>query len=200
MPRLNPSRAVGFESRKAYRRRCENGFWSRWLREPNILDLGFRGGTPDALPIVDGAIGIELDYPGYDGLHLPCPNGWVNTVHASHMLEHVAPPEDYLREWHRVLAIGGTMILFVPSAFLYERRLTVPPSRFSPEHLRSYTPGSLLAEVERALAPNTYRVRHLADNDERYDYSLPAHVHPVGGLEIEFVLEKIAPPAWQVEP
>jgi SAM-dependent methyltransferase len=196
---LDPGRLVGFESRKAYRRRCESGFWDRWLRGPNVLDIGFRGGIHDALPIVESAIGIGLDFPGYDGLHLPFPDGWAATVHASHVLEHVAPAEDYLREWFRVIPVGGTMILFVPSAYLYERRLTVPPSRFSPEHLRSYTPASLLAEVEHALEPNTYRVRHLADNDEWYDYSLPIETHPVGCLEIELVLEKITPPVWAVD-
>lgn len=196
---LDPRRPVGFESRKAYAYRCAR-FWLEHLRETNVIDIGYRGGISDAVPIIAGAMGVELDTPGYDGFHLPVEGGWAWTVHASHVLEHVAPPEDYLREWFRALRVGGTMILFVPSAYLYERRLTVPPSRFSPEHLRSYTPGSLLAEIERALPPNSYRVRHLADNDMGYDYSLPIDMHPVGCLEIELVLEKITPPAWQVEP
>lgn len=195
---LDPKRPVGFESRKAYAYRCAR-FWLEHLRETNVIDIGYRGGISDAVPIIAGAMGVELDTPGYDGLHLPVPDRWANTIHASHVLEHVAPPEDYLREWFRALQVNGTMILFVPSAYLYERRLTVPPSRFSPEHLRSYTPGSLLAEIERALPPNSYRVRHLADNDMGYDYKLPIDVHPVGCLEIELVLEKITPPAWQVE-
>ena len=92
------------------------------------------------------------------------------------------------------------MLLFVPHAYLYERRVTVPPSRWSPEHLRSYSPATLLAQVESALQPNTYRVRHLADNDTNYDYSLPLTVHPRGCLEIELVLQKIQPPDWSVEP
>lgn len=92
------------------------------------------------------------------------------------------------------------MILMVPHAFLSERRLTVPPSRFSGEHLRSYSPAALLQEIERVLLPNTYRVRHLADNDVGYDYTLPLEVHPVGCLEISCVIERIRPPAWQVEP
>ena len=165
-----------------------------------MLDIGFRGGLMDAVPIVEGAIGIEQDYPGYDGLRLPFEDGSVDTVHASHMLEHVTPPGLYLWEWFRVLRVGGAMILMVPHAYLYERRLTVPPSRFSPEHLRSYTPSSLMYEIEMALPANTWRLRHMEDDDTGYDYSLPADVHPTGCLEIVVVIEKIAPPAWQVEP
>jgi len=193
------TRTVGYESSKSFARREAAGFW-RAFAHPPILDVGFRGGTPDAQPILPGAIGLELDEPGYDGLHVPDRFGYFNTVHASHVLEHLPDPIASLREWFRVLNPGGHLILMVPSAFLYERRLTVPPSRWSPEHVRSCTPASLLFLVEHALTPNTYRVRHLADNDVGYDYNLPIDVHPVGALEIECVIQKITPPAWSVEP
>ena len=88
----------------------------------------------------------------------------------------------------------------MPHAYLYERRLTVSPSQWSHEHLRSYTPAKLLAEIETALQPNTYRLRHLSDEDEGYDYALPPDVHPTGCLEILCVIQRIAPPAWKVEP
>ena len=73
-------------------------------------------------------------------------------------------------------------------------------SRWSPEHLRSCTPASLLAEVESALKPNTYRVRLLRDEDAGYDYSLLPTAHPRGCLEITCVLQRIAAPSWEVEP
>ena len=200
VPLINPNRRVGFESSKALSRRCSTGFWSRFIPGPAILDIGYRGGIAGALPLCSDAIGIELDYPGYDGLHLPFPDDSQDVVHSSHVLEHVADDAATLREWWRVIRTGGYLITFVPHAFLYERRLTVPPSRWSGEHLRCYTPATLLALVERVLPPNTYRVRHLADNDDGYRYDLPLDWHPEGCLEIEFVLQKIAPPAWQVEP
>ena len=196
----NPHRLVGYESRKAYAARCASGFWDRYLDGPLVLDIGYRGGTFNAVPIIDYAVGIDLDSPGYDGFHLPFGDGEVDAVHASHVLEHVAPPENYLREWFRVLRVGGHLVLMVPSLMLYERRLTVPPSRWSPEHLRAYSPATLLAEIEGALEPNTYRVRHLADNDTGYDYGLPPEQHPTGCLEIECCIQKIAPPKWSVEP
>ena len=197
--RFPPARRVGFESAKAYERRRVCGFWARYVTGNVMLDIGYRGGLPDALPIADGAIGIERDTPKYDGLHLPFEDESADCVHASHVLEHVPDARVFLREWFRVLRTGGTMILFVPSAYLYERRLNVPPSMWSPEHVRAYTPATLLADVERALEPNSYRIRHCADCDQGYDYMLPPDVHPRGCLEIELVIQKIAPPAWKVE-
>ena len=152
------------------------------------------------MPVVGGAVGVELGMAGYDGLHLPWPDQSQDAVHASHVLEHVPDPAASLREWFRVLKAGGHLLLFVPHAYLYERRLSVPPSRWSPEHLCSFTPASLLGLIERALPANHYRVRRLADRDDGYDYGLPIGVHPTGALEIECVLQRIAPPAWQVEP
>lgn len=198
--RFDPNVPRGYETSKAYRMRIANGFWETFITGPNVIDIGYRGGIPDAQPVCEGAIGYELDSAGYDGLHLPCADGWADAVHASHVLEHVEPATIYLREWFRVLKTGGFLILFVPHAYLYERRLTVPPSRFSPEHLRAYTPADLLAEIEHALTPNNYRIRWFADNDVGYDYGLPKEQHPTGCLEIECVLQRIDPPAWEVDP
>jgi len=57
-----------------------------------------------------------------------------------------------------------------------------------------------MSEVESALAPNTYRLRHLIDNDLGFTYSSPPDVHSGGCYEIEMVLEKIAEPAWKIIP
>jgi len=200
IPEPDLSRQIGRESRKAYARRVHEGFWDKWLKGPNVLDIGYRGDLGSET-IVEGAYGIELGDSGYDGFHLPrLPFGLADTIHASHVLEHVEPASEYIREWWRALRVGGTLIIFVPHAYLYERRRTVPPSRWSPEHLTAYTLLSLSAVIEAALKPNTYRVRHLAENDDGYDYTLPVDVHPVGCFEIELVLQKIAEPVWKVEP
>ena len=53
-----------------------------------------------------------------------------------------------------------------------------------------------MQEVEEALAPNSYRVRHLGDGDRGYDYDADPDAPPVGESEVVLVLEKIAPPAW----
>jgi len=205
---FDPNRPVGRESRKGYAARCATGFWRRYLDGPVVLDIGYRGDLGDALPIVDGAVGVEFGHTietvdglrSYDGTHLPFHSGTVDAVHASHVLEHVDNPEECLVEWFRVLRIGGHVVLFVPHAYLYERRCTVPPSRWSGEHKRSYTPWSLMLTVESVLEPNTYRVRVLRDEDAGYRYDLSPSLHPQGQYEITLVLQKILPPAWKVEP
>ena len=193
------ARIIGYESSKMFNLRQQHGFWDAFASGPVVLDIGYRGGTAGAQPVLPHATGVELGDAGYNGLQLPWGTETVDTVHSSHVLEHVPDAVVTLREWFRVLKVGGFLITFVPHAFLYERRLSVPPSRWSPEHLRCYTNATLLADVEKALSPNTYRVRHNADCDVGYDYALPLEQHPQGALEIELVLQKIQPPAWHVE-
>ena len=53
-----------------------------------------------------------------------------------------------------------------------------------------------MREVEEALPPNTYRLRHLCDFDDGHDYSAPPEVHSGWGYEIHCVLQKIPPPSW----
>jgi SAM-dependent methyltransferase len=193
-------RPVGEEARKSYDQKILSGFWSRFITGPRVLDIGFVGQLGlSALPIFEGAIGVDLDYPGYDGRILPFETDSQDAVFSSHCLEHIPDHIKAIQEWHRVTKVGGHIITLVPHAFLYERRKR-PPSRWAEtHHLRFYTPMSLLAEFEAALPPNSYRVRHLADNDLHYDYSASPDTHPVGCYEIELVIEKVRPPIWMIE-
>lgn len=192
-------RKVGRESLKSFAAKIDSGFWTRFITGPDVLDIGFQGyGEPGSVvPIMPGAIGIDIDYPGYDGHTLPFANASQDAVYSSHCLEHIADHLRAIQEWHRVLRVGGHIITVVPSAHLYERRWRVP-SRWNSDHRRTYTPTTLLAEFEAALRPNTYRVRHLAENDAGYRYDLPPDIHPEGCHEIELVVEKIAPPGWRM--
>jgi SAM-dependent methyltransferase len=186
------------EVSKDFARRLRNGFFSQYLSGEKILDIGFRGYEGSA-PILPHAIGIDLDYPGYDGITLPFPEDSVDAVFSSHMLEHAADYCAVIQDWHRVLKIGGFIMCIVPHQFLYEKK-SRPPSRWNADHKRFYTPASLLAEFEAALAPNSYRVRHLADNDRGYTYDIGPDRHSGGGYEIELVVEKIWKPGWQIDP
>lgn len=188
-------RKVGPEASKNYVKRQRERFFENYLSGENILDIGFKGGTPDAVPITESAIGIELDYPGYDGKHLPFPNASQDAVFASHCLEHISDYRSVLSDWYRVLKIGGYLLIMVPHRDLYERKSALP-SRFNPDHKRLYTPASLLAEIEEALPVAGFRVRSLKDLDDGFDYSIPPEHHASGSYEIELVLQKIAIPAY----
>ena len=198
LPRTGP-RAVGTEASKTIEVKHLNGFIARYLSGANILDIGYRGYLHDAVPIVPQAIGIDLEYPGYDGKTLPFEDESQDAVFSSHCLEHIDDYKGALREWHRVLRVGGFMLISVPHQFLYEKR-PAPPSRWNGDHKRFYTPASLMSEVESALVPNTYRLRHLIDNDLGFTYLSPPDVHSGGCYEIEMVLEKIAEPPWKIIP
>jgi SAM-dependent methyltransferase len=189
-------RRVGPEARKTYREKIESGFLAKYLSGPSILDIGHKGADPDAETIVPHAIGVGFDYPGYDGLRLPFPDGSQDAVYSSHCLEHIPDSKGALAEWYRVLRVGGHIVLAVPHQWLYERKATLP-SRFNRAHRRFYTPASLLAEVEQALPPGGYRVRLLRDNDDGFNYNIPPQQHAGGSYEIELVLEKLDLPTYQ---
>jgi len=114
-------------------------------------------------------------------------------VFASAVLEHIPEYRQALGEWYRVLKIGGFLIVMVPNRFLYEQRPDLP-GRWNGDHRRLYTPASLLHELEEALPPNGFRIRHLLDADDGFDYKAPLGTRPRGVYQIEVVIEKIAPP------
>jgi len=196
-PLWHLGRPVGGEAAKTFDQRLLSGFWSRYITGPRVLDIGFRGYGGTAEPIVEGAIGIDTDYPGYDGKKLPFQDGSQDAVFSSHCLEHIPGYVNAIQDWFRVTRIGGHIITVVPDMYLYERRRR-PPSRRNPDHQRFYTPSSLLAEFEQALEPNTYRVRLLEENDTGYRYEDDPSVHPAGCYEIMLVIQKITPPAWHL--
>ena len=177
----------GGEPSKSHARRVTQGFYDKYLSGSNILDVG--GGMGPA--ITPCAKIIDIGYPGYDGLSLPFENASQDAVFSSHCLEHVDDPVATLKEWFRVVRVGGFIVLTVPHHYLYERKNCLP-SRWNADHKRFYTPASLLADVEMALEHNTYRVRSLLDNDAGFDYVINNLEHAVGCYEIELVIEKIA--------
>lgn len=191
-------RSVGTEARKTFAAKLASGFIARYLSGGHVLDIGYKGYVSDAVPIVPQAIGIDLDYPGYNGRTLPFADASQDAVYSSHTLEHIADYRAAIREWFRVLKPDGYLIIVVPHQFLYEKRTSLP-SRWNEDHKRFYTPASLLAEVEASLPVNTYRLRHLADNDTDYDYAIGPARHAAGCYEIELVIQKLRPPDWVLE-
>jgi SAM-dependent methyltransferase len=195
---------VGEEVRKSFDRYLADGFIAKYLSGESILDIGYRGYIRDVRPVVPQAVGVDLDYPGYDGVTLPFADNSQDAVFSSHTLEHIVDYRTTMRDWFRVVKVGGHMVIAVPHQYLYERRLR-PPSRFNGDHKRFYTPAILLMQIEEALDPLTYRVRLLEDNDRGFDYSIPPERHAGGSYEIVLVVQKIERPdwadaIWQTEP
>jgi SAM-dependent methyltransferase len=185
------------EAGRTFAEKLRNGFFSAYMAGDVIIDVGFRGGHDDAVPILPHAIGVDLDFPGYDGTTLPFADESVDTVYSSHMLEHVPDYRAVIRDWHRVLRSDGFIVCVVPHQFLYEKKRN-RPSLWNADHKRFYTPATLLCEFEASLQPNTYRVRHLRDNDENYTYHIGPEAHAGGAYEIEVVVQKIEKPRWNL--
>jgi SAM-dependent methyltransferase len=190
------NRRVGEESQRTYLDKLSNGFFTKYMSGVG-LDIGYTGYIKDVEPILPTAIGVDTDYPNYNGVNLPFDNESMDYVYSSHCLEHINTTEWCLKEWYRVIKIGGHIIITVPHQFLYEKR-GVLPSRFNGDHKRFYTPSKLLAEIETALIPNTYRVRLLEDGDKGFDYTRGPELHSDGQYEITLVLQKIAAPTWSL--
>lgn len=185
------------EAGRTFKDKLKNGFFSTYMAGEVTIDVGYHGGNEGAVPILPHAIGVDLDFPGYDGKKLPFPDESVDTVYSSHMLEHAADFRETIQDWHRVVKPGGFIVSVVPHQFLYEKKHSLPSS-WNADHKRFYTPASLLSEFEKSLRPNTYRVRHLRDNDEGYTYGIGPESHSGGGYEIELVVQKITPPEWEL--
>ncbi len=191
-------RPVGLETRKSYQSKVQSGFFDRYLSGGAVLEIGFAGHDGDTVTVVPQAIGIERDFPGYDGLRLPFPEFSQDAVYSSHCLEHIRDRETALREWFRVLKVGGYLVLAVPHQHLFERRERLP-SRWNIDHKHFYTPSSLLALVEKLFEPNAYRIRHMCDNDAGFDYSVLPTEGGSGCFEIELVLQKMPTPRWEMD-
>jgi FkbM family methyltransferase len=185
------------EAGSSFKEKLFEGFFEKYMSGNVVIDIGFRGCYANAVPILPHAIGVDVDYPGYDGIILPFSDGSVDTVYSSHMLEHVADYKVVIRDWYRVLKPGGFIVCIVPHQFLYEKKHELP-SLWNLDHKRFYTPASLLREFEESLEPNSYRIRHLRDNDKDYNYACGPYAHASGRYEIEFVIQKIRKPDWDL--
>ena len=184
---------VGVESRKSFKRKLDNCLFKKNMSGNVVIDIGYRGYVPGVTPILPHAIGIDTDFPDYDGEHLSFEDNSVDAVYSSHCLERIRNSTHAIREWRRVLKVGGFLIIAVPHRDLYQKANLLAVAR-SADHQRHYTPSSLLHEIESALRPNSFRLRELHDDGEHYDYTIGPKRHTSGNYEIEVVVEKIEQP------
>jgi SAM-dependent methyltransferase len=195
---LRADRKVGFESRKSYAAKIASGFFEKYMSGPNVMEIGYRGYEEGNLPIVPQAIGVDVGYPGYEGAAFPFADGSFDAIYSSHCFEHIGDWRGVLRDWYRLLKVGGFLVIVVPHQLLFERKRSLP-SPINPDHKRFYTPRSLLGEIEAVFEENSYRIRHLVENDAGFDYSIMPYQGTDGCYEIELVVEKLAKPFWHAD-
>ena len=145
-----------------------------------VLDIGAGGDlvTPDAIPY-DVEQGDANRITGFPPESFDC-------VYSSHCLEHMNDPRQTILNWWSLVKPGGHLFVIVPDEDLYEQG--VWPSRFSKEHLHSFTLGKRrswspvsinLYELAASLPGGT--IRWLALNDIGYDRSAAFHGPTRGG-------------------
>lgn len=195
---LRADRPVGYETRKTYADKIASGFFDRYLSGPNVMEVGYKGYDGGTVPVVPQAIGVDVGYAGYDGESFPFEDETFDAIYSSHCFEHIGPWKEVLRDWYRILKPGGFLVIVVPHQMLFERKRHIP-SYFNPDHKRYYTARSLLAELEEAFEENSYRIRHLVENDKDFDYRPAPGQGSSGCYEIELVVEKIAKPYWTID-
>ncbi|MBB5730439.1 hypothetical protein FHS99_002942 [Sphingomonas prati] len=193
-----PTRQVGIESGKSYATKIADGFIDRYLSGPAVMEVGYVGYDHQTVPIVPQAVGVDIGYPGYDGQRFPFADQSLDAIYSSHCYEHIPDYRAVLKDWFRLLKNGGFLIIVVPHQHLFERKRQMP-SRWNPDHKRFYTPRSLLGEMESALDENSYRIRHLVENDAGFNYRPTPRETGSGCYEIELVVERIVQPHWVLD-
>lgn len=179
------------ETSKAFARRQRTGFFEKYvpLDRPGI-DIGC-GNDP-----------INQVFRQYDHLFgcgdaTHCsnlPDNSFYTVLSSHTLEHLADPWSAVRNWYRITAPGGHLIVMVPHRDLYEKRKTLP-SRWNGEHKHFYMPEEDepphtlgLRKLIREQIPSG-EIVHFDVCDEGW-VDLGPNVHSCGEYSIECVVRK----------
>lgn len=177
------------ETSKAKARRQREGWFDKYVRDPGI-DIGC-GSDPLNHTF------RRYDHERGDGDATHCaniPDGVFLTVYASHVLEHLADPWSALRNWFRILAPGGFLLLSVPHRTLYEKRWELP-SRWNADHKWFFLPDD-------GEAPCTLHLRELIRKEipagELFELrvcsegwqDLGPEVHSVGEYSIEAVVRK----------
>ena len=140
-------------------------------RGQRILDVGCGDGALSAMIARSGAHVFGMDYVlqglGFAAEHtrtlpawfvaasadaLPVHSGSLDAVVATEIIEHLARPDDLLAELHRVLRVGGRIVVTTP------HRLTEEP--IDPEHVSEFFPEELAKHLRRFFAQVAVQPSH----------------------------------------
>ncbi len=136
------------ESIKAHAHRVRDGWYDKYIRHPGI-DIG---ATND--PLNHTFRRYDLQYGDPDATFMEgIPDNTFMTVYCSHILEHVTDPHTAVKNWFRILAPGGHLIIMVPHRDMYEKK-TELPSHWNHDHKSMWLP-------DKTEPPCTYSLKKL---------------------------------------
>lgn len=114
---------------------------------------------------------------------------------SSHCLEHLEDPERALRNWLRVVKVGGSLLIAVPHRDLYEGKKRLP-SKWNPAHKRFYLPFESdnpdTVGLFEWLAPLRERLHFSIETIVTGDwgYQRFGGAHPSGEYQIDVLLAR----------
>jgi len=130
----------------------------RWFAVPYLAGRGLDIGC-GSCKVFPSAIGIDMARgPSgqkvadlqLDGCRLDhFADGAFDYVFSSHFLEHVEDWQSALREWWRLLRVGGHLILYLPHAHHYPRRGMFGAN---PDHRQDFLPDDVLTAMKGVMA------------------------------------------------
>lgn len=120
--------------------------------------------------------GIEMqpDNVVEDASYLPqVPDGRVDFVFSSHLLEHIVDHVAALEEWWRIIKVGGHLVLYLPHRDLYPN-IGTPGS--NPDHKHDFVPQDIISAMQgvakRAENGFDVLVNETRDQDREYSFLL----------------------------
>jgi len=175
------------ETSKAKKRREREGFFEKYCRGKG-LDIGFGGDL------------LCKNCKGWDTIHgdaqylKKIKDQKYDFVYSSHTLEDLDNPEITLKNWWRVVKLGGYLILYIPHRDLYEKKKTLP-SRWNSYHKhfflidRDEPPDTIgiIPLIERTLTK--FQIIYAKECNEGHTITDPLE-HNNGEYSIEIVIEK----------
>jgi SAM-dependent methyltransferase len=190
------------ECSKSIVRRLHDANYIRKYFVGHGIDIG---GKPDPLELY-----VELfplcksirtwDWEDGDAQHMASVvDSQFDFVFSSHCIEHMVDPKLALKNWIRIVKLGGYLILTLPDEDLYEQG--VFPSTFNRDHKWTFTIAkrdswsnksiSLLHFLDQFISE--VEIHRIEQINFDYRYDLPRcdrSIFPVGECAIELVLRK----------
>ena len=182
------------ETRKAYPRRFQEGFFEKYIKGHGI-DIGCgRIDTHDGQDTISqDAVHHDKDICDATTMDAYADETF-DYVYASHVLEHLSDPVTALKNWYRICKPGGHIIISLPHRDLYERKKTLP-SRWNEDHKYFYLPFA-------CEPPHTFSVSGLLHAAFTFPFDYEMRVidtatnadrpeeHNNGEFSIEVIIEK----------
>lgn len=111
----------------------------------------------------------------------------IDNVFSSHLLEHIQDWHIALREWFRVVKVGGHLVLYLPHADLYPN---IGEYGSNPDHKHDFRPQDII-EVCRLIFPDwTLLENQVRDQDDEYSFLLVLRKEAPGAGQTDLTVTK----------